>query len=178
MEELLEWYEKKGEQNNKIVLATERCAGGIVQALGKFKLGPHLSPRDRMGPDGIQPLVTMSENGKPVGSGFAQREVVEFNTFFEKWMNGEVPNSAETFQRLTGVIVSPLYTPTICLMSCFSPSCRTMARPPCWLIELSCFGLDSEWMCYPFYFRVSLCIQHLGVFPLIIRKNTFYLLTF
>lgn len=106
MEELREWYEEKGKHNKKLHQAKERCAGGIVEALEKLSLGPHLSPRDRMNSNGIQPSVTASENGQPAGSGLAQREVVEFNTFFEKWMNGEVPNDSETFQRLTSVIVS------------------------------------------------------------------------
>lgn len=68
-----------------------------------FAGGPHgqRPRRDRMGPNGIQPSVPASENGQPKGSGLAQREVVEFNTFFEKWINGEVPNDSETFQRLT-----------------------------------------------------------------------------
>lgn len=104
MEELKHWYKENGKYNNRLYQAKERCAGGIVEALEKLSLGPHLSPRDRMGPNGIQPSVLASENGQPKGSGLAQREVVEFNTFFEKWINGEVPNDSETFQRLTSVI--------------------------------------------------------------------------
>jgi hypothetical protein len=106
MEELKHWYKENGKHNNRLYQAKERCAGGIVEALEKLSLGPHLSPRDRMGPNGIQPSVPASENGQPKGSGLAQREVVEFNTFFEKWINGEAPNDSETFQRLTSVIVS------------------------------------------------------------------------
>lgn len=102
MEELRQWYDENGKHNNKVYQAKERCAGGIVEALEKLSLGPHLSPRDRMNSNGILPC----ENGQAAGSGRAQREVVEFNTLFEKWMNGEVPNDSETFQRLTSVIVS------------------------------------------------------------------------
>lgn len=106
MEELKLWYEENGKSNNRLYQAKDRCAGGIVEVLGKLSLGPHLSPRDRMGPNGIQSIVATSENGQPKGSGLAQREVVEFNTLFEKWINGEVPNDPETFLRLTNVIVS------------------------------------------------------------------------
>ena len=106
MEELKHWYEENGKQNNRLYEAKERCAGGIVEGLEKLSLGPHLSPRDRIGSSGLQPYVTASENGPPKGLGLAQREVVEFNTFFEKWINGEVPNDLEAFQRLTSVIVS------------------------------------------------------------------------
>lgn len=100
MEELKQWYEQNGKQKSKVYQANARCAGGIVEALEKLSLGPHLSPRDRMDSNGIQPGLA---GGQP---GCAQREVVEFNTFFEKWMNGEVPNDSTTFQRLTSVIVS------------------------------------------------------------------------
>lgn len=106
MEELVHWYEKNGKSNDNLLRATERCAGGIVEAIQKFSLGPHLSPDDRIGPDGILPSVTAVENGQALASGFAQREVVEFVTLFQKWMNGEVPNNDEVFQRLTTVLVS------------------------------------------------------------------------
>ena len=106
MEELVHWYEKNGKSNDSLLRATERCAGGIVEAIQKFSLGPHLSPSDRIGLDGILPTVKAVENGQASASGFAQREVVEFNTLFEKWMNGEVPNNDEVFKRLTSVLVS------------------------------------------------------------------------
>jgi hypothetical protein len=106
--ELVEWYKEHGKNKDKIFQATERCASGILQSLQHFSLGPHLSPRDRMGLNGIDSPILSSEsrNGRPAMHGCAQREVVEFNTLFEKWINAEVPNNAETFQRLTRVIVS------------------------------------------------------------------------
>ncbi|CAM6021952.1 unnamed protein product [Sphagnum balticum] len=104
--ELVEWYKEHGKNKDKIFQATERCASGILQSLQHFSLGPHLSPRDRMGLNGIDLPILSSEsrNGWPAMHGCAQREVVEFNTLFEKWINAEVPNNAETFQRLTRVI--------------------------------------------------------------------------
>jgi hypothetical protein len=54
-----------------------------------------LSPRDRMGLNGIDSPILSSEsrNGRPEMHDYAQREVVEFNTLFEKWINAEVPRS-------------------------------------------------------------------------------------
>nr|XP_024363221.1 sucrose-phosphatase 1-like isoform X4 [Physcomitrium patens] len=106
MEELRQWYDINGKHSSRLHLAKERCASGIVEAIGELSLGPHLSPFDRMNSNGIQPAVKASEKGQLTPSGVAQREVVEFNTFFTKWMNGEVPNNPESFQRLTSVIAS------------------------------------------------------------------------
>lgn len=81
-EELLQWHAANAKDNPKIIHATERCAGGIIQALGHFKLGPSLSPRD------ISDFKDYNlENVNP------DYEVVKFYLFFEKWRRAEVDNS-------------------------------------------------------------------------------------
>lgn len=84
-EELLQWHAANAKGNPKIFHATERCASGIIQAIGHFKLGPNLSPRDV--PNFMKSKL---ENVNP------GHEVVKFYLFYERWRRGEVEN-CETF---------------------------------------------------------------------------------
>jgi hypothetical protein len=81
-EELLQWHAENAKDNKKIIHATERCAAGIIQAIGHFSLGPNLSPRDVT--DFSDCLL---ENANP------GHEVVEFFLFYEKWRRAEIENS-------------------------------------------------------------------------------------
>ncbi|CAB4286980.1 unnamed protein product [Prunus armeniaca] len=82
-EELLQWHAENAKGNTRIIHATERCSAGIIQAIGHFKLGPNLPPRD---------IADFSdyklENPNP------GHEVVKFFLFYEKWRRAEVENSA------------------------------------------------------------------------------------
>ncbi|OVA07208.1 Sucrose-phosphate synthase [Macleaya cordata] len=101
-EELLQWHAENAKNNPNIIHATERCAAGIIQAIGHFKLGPNVSPRD------VMDFSKCSlENVHP---GY---EVVKFYLFYERWRRAEVDNSEQYIQNLkavcypSGVLVHP-----------------------------------------------------------------------
>uniref|UniRef100_A0A1D1Z492 Sucrose-phosphatase n=1 Tax=Anthurium amnicola TaxID=1678845 RepID=A0A1D1Z492_9ARAE len=100
-EELLQWYAENGKNNPKIIHATERCAAGIIQAIGHFKLGPNISPRDIMDLSSCE-----LENFTP------GLEVVKFYILYERWRRAEI-ESSELIQTMkdicyaTGVVVHP-----------------------------------------------------------------------
>ncbi|KAF7848502.1 hypothetical protein BT93_L1889 [Corymbia citriodora subsp. variegata] len=81
-EELLEWYSENAKNNHQITHATERCAAGIIQAIGTFSLGPNVSPRDIR--DSLKCTVEICNPG---------HEVVKFYLFYERWRRGEVERS-------------------------------------------------------------------------------------
>ncbi|XP_008345879.2 sucrose-phosphatase 1-like isoform X3 [Malus domestica] len=101
-EELLQWYEENASDNPNMLHATERCAAGIIQALGHFHLGPNVSPRDFK--DFRKCKVEMSSPA---------HEVVKFFLFYERWRRAEVEKSEEYIQNLkpvfhsSGIFVHP-----------------------------------------------------------------------
>ncbi|XP_020251425.1 sucrose-phosphatase 2-like [Asparagus officinalis] len=101
-EELLQWYKEIGKNNLKIIHATERCAAGIIEGIGHFKLGPNMSPRD------VVDLSTFKLETFNPG-----HEVVMFYLLYERWRRAELENSKliiENMKRITyhsGIIVHP-----------------------------------------------------------------------
>lgn len=93
-EELLLWHAENAKDNPKIIHGTERCASGIIQAIGHFGLGPNTSPRDEADLSG-------SEKGNLGPSG----EVVRFYLLHEKWRRGEIENSENYITSLEAVCV-------------------------------------------------------------------------
>ncbi|XP_004306424.1 PREDICTED: sucrose-phosphatase 2 [Fragaria vesca subsp. vesca] len=102
-EELLHWYTQNAKTNRRILHATERCAAGILQAIGYFHLGPNISPRD------------IKDFQKCEVNIFSPAyEVVKFYLFYEKWRRADVEKSEQYMQNLRsifhslGVFVHPL----------------------------------------------------------------------
>ncbi|KAG0469939.1 hypothetical protein HPP92_016639 [Vanilla planifolia] len=101
-EELLKWYADNGKDNPKIIHAGERCAAGIIQAIGHFGLGPNSSPRD------TKDLWNCKlDNFTP------EYDVVLFYLLYERWLRAEVENSVTAIQNMkkivseNGVLIHP-----------------------------------------------------------------------
>ncbi|XP_019108099.1 sucrose-phosphatase 2 isoform X2 [Beta vulgaris subsp. vulgaris] len=88
-EELLKWHEVNAKSNQNILHASERCAAGIVQAIGHFGLGHCISPRDEMD--------SLEYSKDRINPGL---EVVNFYLACEKWQRGEVEKSTQFIQNL------------------------------------------------------------------------------
>ena len=89
----MQWHAENAKDNPKILHASERCAAGIIQAIGHFNLGPKLSPRD------VSDITKEVENAHPA------HEVVNFNLLLEKWRRAEVENSELFLAGLKAVAV-------------------------------------------------------------------------
>jgi hypothetical protein len=97
-EELLQWYAQNAKNNPNIIHATERCADGIIQAIGNFCLGPNVSPRAIK--DFQKCKVDIFSPG---------HEVVKFYLFYERWRRAEVVTSEQYVQNLKSVFVSVIW---------------------------------------------------------------------
>ncbi|KAL9242550.1 hypothetical protein vseg_016540 [Gypsophila vaccaria] len=91
-EELLQWYAQNAKGNPKIIHSTERCAAGIIQAIGHFGLGPSISPRD-----------VTDFTDSPLENVNPGHEIVKFYLFYERWRRGEVENSEAYYSSLKSV---------------------------------------------------------------------------
>ncbi|XP_065872543.1 sucrose-phosphatase 2-like [Euphorbia lathyris] len=88
-EELLQWHAENTINNPRIIHSTERCASGIIHALGIFSLGPNVSPRE------------IRDFGKcKVELLSPSYEVVKFYLFYERWLGAEVEKSNKYMQGL------------------------------------------------------------------------------
>ncbi|GMH03240.1 hypothetical protein Nepgr_005079 [Nepenthes gracilis] len=101
-EELLQWHAEHAKDNPKVIHASERCAAGIIQAIGHFGLGSSVSPRNVTNFTGCE-----MENFNP------NHEIVKFYLFFERWRRAEVDSSAaycasiEAVCHPSGVFIHP-----------------------------------------------------------------------
>ncbi|CAN6562128.1 unnamed protein product [Malus baccata var. baccata] len=89
------WYAENVSDNPDMLHATERCAAGIIEAIGHFHLGPNVSPRDLK--DFRKCKVEMSSPA---------HEVTKFYLFYERWRRAEVEKSEEYMQNLKSVLHS------------------------------------------------------------------------
>ncbi|XP_042452201.1 sucrose-phosphatase 2-like [Zingiber officinale] len=92
-EELLQWHAENAKDNKKIIHATQRCAAGIIEAIGHFGLGPNASPRD-----GLDLLSCKTDNSTPANI------VVNFFIAYERWLRAEVEKSESFIQSLKGIL--------------------------------------------------------------------------
>lgn len=82
--------------NPKVIHAHKRCAGGIIEAIGSFQLGPNLSPRD---------IIDFKRCCK-VETVDPCFEVVKFYVLYERWRHGEVEESELYLEHLKSIFVS------------------------------------------------------------------------
>jgi len=98
-EELLAWHAQHAKNNQKIVHASERCASGIIQAIGHFGLGPSVTPRDDL---------TFSNHMKK--QMHPALEVVKLYLYCERWLRGDVENCEQVMQTLKSNFVCAITT--------------------------------------------------------------------
>lgn len=90
----MQWHAENAKDNSKIIHATERCAAGIIQAIGHFNLGPSTSLRD------VKDFLDSKVETKSIG-----HQIVKFYLFYEKWRRAEVEESCAYLDRLKSAFV-------------------------------------------------------------------------
>lgn len=89
-ESLVKWHAENAKDNEKIIHATERGAAGIIQAFGRFEIGPATSPRDFT--DFMDPLTENNFLHRMPEGCHAGHLIVKFYLFYERWRRGEIQN--------------------------------------------------------------------------------------
>jgi hypothetical protein len=84
--------------------ATERCAAGIIQAIGYLKLGPNVPPRDFNFP------CIKEDSFKPTAA------VVKFYVLYEKWRRADVPKADSVKEYFKNVTVCIWLSTSICTL--------------------------------------------------------------
>lgn len=159
-EELLQWHAENAKNNPKIIHATERCASGIIQAIGQFSLGPNTSPRD---------LKCSSEcKMEDTNPG---HEIVKFYLFYERWRRAEVENSDQSLEKLKAVcypsgvfihpsgVERPLHDCISAMKNCYGDKRKSLRvwvdrvssaqiSSDTWLVKFDKWELSGEeWQC-------------------------------
>ncbi|XP_051132034.1 sucrose-phosphatase 2-like [Andrographis paniculata] len=91
-EELLQWRAANAKDNPKVIHASERCAAGIIQAIGHFNLGPSTSSRD------VKDIFDSK-----LASTDPADWIVRFYLFCERWRRSDIENSEQHFANLQPV---------------------------------------------------------------------------
>ncbi|XP_047309965.1 sucrose-phosphatase 2-like isoform X2 [Impatiens glandulifera] len=144
-EELLQWHAANAKDNPKVIHATERCASGIIQAIGHFNLGLNVSPRD------VKDLKSTLQISDP------RHEVVKFFLSLEKWRRAETERSdpflselkasclpSYTFVHPSGVVKNLLELPDT-LQSCYGDKQGKSYRV--WVDQISSAQIaSSSWL--------------------------------
>ncbi|KAG0482705.1 hypothetical protein HPP92_010789 [Vanilla planifolia] len=101
-EELLKWHADNAKDNTMVIHASERCAAGIIEAVGHFGLGPNESPRD------VEDLSTCKQE-----TFTPEHKLILLYLFCERWQRGEVDNSVTVMQNMkkitsqNGAVIHP-----------------------------------------------------------------------
>lgn len=91
----MQWHAENAKDNSKIIHASERCAAGIIEAIGHFNLGPSTSLRD------VKDFLNSNLEPESIG-----HEIVKFYLFYEKWRRAEVEESCLDHLKIAFVCLS------------------------------------------------------------------------
>eukprot|EP00245_Coleochaete_scutata_P012004 TRINITY_DN4561_c0_g1_i1.p1 TRINITY_DN4561_c0_g1~~TRINITY_DN4561_c0_g1_i1.p1 ORF type:complete len:428 (+),score=80.60 TRINITY_DN4561_c0_g1_i1:97-1284(+) len=96
MEELVQFYEEQKDKAH-IFRASERCAGGILEAMKHFNFAPSPSPRDL-------PSFSLPRTDGPATKSEVVRALVHVYLILERWLRGDLPAGSEEFDILASTM--------------------------------------------------------------------------